>query len=252
MIPKIIHYCWFGREQKSDLMNNCLESWKKHLPDFRIIEWNEENFDVNKCQFSREAYEAKKWAFVSDYVRLYALYSMGGIYFDTDIEVLKPFDKLLDTDFLCGYESRDMIGTAVIGSCRENNIVAALLKEYTTKVFKKESGTYDAIPNPYLLTPYIKSAGINIDGKYRKEAGVTLYPQKEFFPNSLSMVFNSRPYSAYCIHHAEQSWVKESNKRNTNTFPRRMRRYAVGVLRNIIGTENTYNLRRKTIKDLKH
>ena len=95
MIPKIIHYCWFGRNSLPDDVKEYIATWKKYCPDYQIVEWNEDNFDVNSCDYVKEAYGAKKWAFVSDYVRLYALYTMGGVYMDTDVEVVKPLDGLL-------------------------------------------------------------------------------------------------------------------------------------------------------------
>ena len=95
-IPKVIHYCWFGGHEKPKLINKCLETWKRYLKDYEIMEWNEENFNIDICSFTKEAYEDKKWAFVSDYCRLWVLYNYGGIYLDTDIEILKPLDDLLD------------------------------------------------------------------------------------------------------------------------------------------------------------
>ena len=96
MIPRIIHYCWFGRGQMPEMALKCIESWHKHMPDYRYKLWNEDNFDINSVPYVKEAYEARKFAFVTDYVRLYALYHEGGIYMDTDVEVLKPYDDLLN------------------------------------------------------------------------------------------------------------------------------------------------------------
>ena len=104
MIPKIIHYCWFGRSDKPNSFYEYLESWKKYLPDYEIKEWNEDNFDISSCKYVEQAYNAKKYAFVSDYVRVYVLELEGGIYFDTDVEVRKPFDVLLNNHFFIGYE----------------------------------------------------------------------------------------------------------------------------------------------------
>ena len=106
MIPKIIHYCWFGGNDKLESVMKCIESWKKYLPDYEIMEWNESNFNIKKAnQYVREAYDNKKWAFVTDYVRLIALYENGGIYFDTDVEVFKSFDSLLSEKAFFGFES---------------------------------------------------------------------------------------------------------------------------------------------------
>lgn len=104
MIPKIIHYCWFGRKEKPQQVVRFIEGWKQKLPNYTIKEWNEDNFDVNSCDFTREAYIHKKYAFVSDVARLYALFVEGGIYMDTDVEVIKSFDDLLHESFLIGYE----------------------------------------------------------------------------------------------------------------------------------------------------
>ncbi len=114
MIPKIIHYCWFGRGQKSEKIKACIASWKKYLPDYEIVEWNEDNFDLSSNLYVKQAYDSKKWAFVSDYVRLYALYHFGGIYMDTDVEVLKSLDEFLDAPSFTGFKTKDSPITAVL------------------------------------------------------------------------------------------------------------------------------------------
>ena len=105
MIPKIIHYCWFGRGKMPELAQKCLDSWKKQLPEYDYKLWNEDNFDINSVPYVKEAYEARKFAFVTDYVRLYALYHFGGVYMDTDVEVLKPLDRFLELPAFSGFES---------------------------------------------------------------------------------------------------------------------------------------------------
>ena len=108
-IPKIIHYCWFGKNEKPDIVKKCIDSWKKILNEYEIIEWNEKNFKIDSNKFVKQAYDSKKFAFVSDYVRVYALYNYGGIYLDTDVELLRPLDELLKDKMFCGWESRDQI-----------------------------------------------------------------------------------------------------------------------------------------------
>ena len=105
MIPKVIHYCWFGGNPLPELAQKCIASWKKYCPDYEIKEWNESNFDLNCCDYVREAYEAKKWAFVSDVARLYAMVHEGGIYMDTDVEVIAPLDSLLQYHAVSGFET---------------------------------------------------------------------------------------------------------------------------------------------------
>ena len=121
MIPKTIHYCWFGGNPLPKLAKKCIKSWKKYCPDFEIIEWNEANFDISSAPlYVRQAYEAKKWAFVTDYVRLYALTSYGGIYMDTDVEVIKPLDFFLNHDAFSGFESEKSIPTGIMASKKGN------------------------------------------------------------------------------------------------------------------------------------
>ena len=120
MIPKIIHYCWFGGKKKPENVEQYILSWKNKCPDYEIREWNENNFDIKSNCFCKEAYEKKKWAFVSDYARLAILYKYGGIYMDTDVEVIKPFDNLLTYQaFLC-FESSKMVSIGTLGAKKES------------------------------------------------------------------------------------------------------------------------------------
>lgn len=114
MIPKKIHYCWFGKGKMPDLSKKCIESWKKYCPDYEIIEWNEDNFDINCCDYVKEAYASKRFAFVTDYVRLYAMYTQGCIYMDTDVEVMKNLDKFLVHQAFSGFESDIQIPTGIM------------------------------------------------------------------------------------------------------------------------------------------
>jgi len=114
MIPKIIHYCWFGRNPLPASAQKCIDSWKKYFPDYEIKEWNEDNFDVNRIPYSRDAYAAKKFAFVSDYARFWILYYMGGVYFDIDVEVIHPMDDLIEKGPYMGWEKPDMSGRYTI------------------------------------------------------------------------------------------------------------------------------------------
>ena len=128
MIPKVIHYCWFGGNHKSELINKCIESWKKYCPGYEIIEWNESNFDINICEYTKQAYDAKKYAFVSDVARLYIIYNYGGIYLDTDIELIRDFGDLLNYDAWFNWETERFIATS-LGFCAQkgNEIVKFLL-----------------------------------------------------------------------------------------------------------------------------
>ena len=123
MIPKIIHYCWFGDKELPKLAKKCLASWKKYCPDYQIKCWNESNFDVNSNQYVKEAYENKKYAFVTDYVRLYALYNFGGVYMDTDVEVIKNIDDFLNCKGFSSFESTNLVPTGILASEKELPII---------------------------------------------------------------------------------------------------------------------------------
>ena len=129
-MKKYIHYCWFGGNSLPKLAKKCIESWKKYLPDYEIIEWNEKNFDINLCPFVKEAYDNKKWAFVSDYARLYALYKYGGLYLDTDVEILRDIEFLKNDEMFMGREDENFFATAVIGVKEENNKYIRKILDY--------------------------------------------------------------------------------------------------------------------------
>lgn len=129
-IPKIIHYVWMGGKQKPKKIQKCMKTWKKYLKDYEIIEWNESNFDINSHPFVKKAYEAKKWAFVSDYVRAYAIYNYGGIYLDTDVFVVDELDQLLENKAFVGYEHPDFPFTAVFGAEKSHPFIKKMLDYY--------------------------------------------------------------------------------------------------------------------------
>ena len=234
MIPKIIHYCWFGRGKKSELIEKCIESWKRFCPDYEIIEWNEDMLDMEANLYIKQAYEAKKWAFVSDYARLYALYHKGGIYLDTDVEILKPLDEFLDQDSFTGFEAKDSPVTAVMAAHKENPIIKMLLDYYDTASFVNEDGSLNMITNTHIITEYFVKEGVKLNGKKQTVGGMTIYPQIVFCPNNFSRVFKTPSKKSYTIHHFDQSW---KNEKRQDTFKYRLRRYLVGALRNTVGTD---------------
>ena len=148
-IPKIIHYCWFGRGKLPKLAEKCIESWKKYCPQYKIVCWNEDNFDINQNKYAKEAYEAGKWAFVSDYVRLKVLYDEGGIYLDTDVELIKPLDKLIEDGGFMGFDDNGVISTGLGFACEKGNkLIEALLADYDGISFICNDGAYDLTPCP--------------------------------------------------------------------------------------------------------
>lgn len=215
MIPKIIHYCWFGGNPLPEKDKKCIESWKKFCPDYQIIEWNESNFDVNCCQYVKEAYEAKKWAFVSDYARIYALYTMGGIYLDTDVELLKSFDKFLFHTAFTGFESTQYPFTAVVGSEPQGQFVNDILKSYDNRTFILSDGEYDTTTNTESVKNLlVNNFNIKQDNTFQEVSQyITIYPNDYFCPKSY---YDGKVYltkNTTAIHWYNGSWQSEEQKK---------------------------------------
>lgn len=207
IIPKRIHYCWFGKGEKPDIVKKCILTWKSILTEYEIIEWNEDNFDINCNKYVNEAYEAKKYAFVSDYVRVYALYNYGGIYLDTDVQVFKKFDDLLDNESIWGFEQENYIATSTIGSEKGNKIIEDFLKLYRNMSFYKKDGTYNDLTNVSMITNLLIQRGVNMDGKYQQIEGAAFYPQAYFSPYDYINCKKLITEDAYCMHHFYKSWL---------------------------------------------
>lgn len=207
MIPKVIHYCWFGRGPMPKLALKCIESWKKYCPDYEIKEWNEDNFDLDLYPYVREAYDARKFAFVTDVVRLYALYHEGGIYMDTDVEVIKPLDSLLAYDAVSGFESPTQIQTGLMASRDGHPLFKELLDEYNGIHFVRPDGTLDITTNVIRISNTCREYGLRLDNTLQTVRGFTLLPKDFLCPiehegHRLVLTPNT-----LCIHHFAGSWV---------------------------------------------
>jgi len=213
-IPKTVHYCWFGGKEKPELTNMCISSWKKHLPDYEIIEWNENNFDINMNNFVKEAYEAKKYAFVSDYVRMYVLDEYGGIYLDTDVEVIKPLDRFLTHDVFLGYETDELCGTGTIGAIKNHELIKNMLNYYEDKKFILGNGDQYKIPNPVTITEIIKNKFGWESSKIISElpSGIYIYPFEYFCAKNLATGEITVTENTYTIHHFSGSWLTWQDK----------------------------------------
>lgn len=219
MIPKIIHYCWFGKSEIPDNLKKCIESWKRIMPDYEIRRWDESNYDVNKCEYIKEAYAEKKWAFVSDYARLDICYTYGGIYLDTDVEVLKPFDDLLDLDGFCGMEigkktlpNEANVGLA-LGMKKGLEMGRILRDEYHALHFKKIDGTLDVTPCPTIQTKTLKEYGLKLNNETQVINGMTVFPTTYFCPMNQYTGEMKITDQTYSIHHYSCSWELEVDKR---------------------------------------
>ncbi len=206
MIPKIIHYCWMSGEPFPELIRDCIDSWKAKLPDYKIIEWNSQNFDYNIIPYTKEAMEKKKYAFVSDYVRLYALYKYGGIYLDSDIKVLKSFDSLLNDKAFTGFESKERIGVWLLASEKQNPFFKELLNCYHNRHFITFEGKLDLTPNPVILSPVFEKYGIEFNNQFQKKDLITVYPKEYFCPlDGVTGIVNITNNS-YAMHLFNGAW----------------------------------------------
>ena len=212
MIPKKIHYCWFGGNPLPELAKKCIASWKKYCPDYEIVEWNESNFDVSHWDYTREAYEAKKWAFVSDVARLYALVNFGGVYMDTDVEVLKPLDDILAYDAVSGFETGNQIPTGLMACCANHPLFEELLEEYNDAHFIKQDGTFDMTTNVVRITNVCLKYGLRLDNTLQTVNGFTLFPCDYFCPKDYRTKAITLTQNTMTIHHFDGSWLSEEDK----------------------------------------
>ena len=218
MIPKIIHYCWFGGHPLPKSAIKCIESWKKFFPDYEIKEWNEDNFDVNQIPYTEQAYKAGKYAFVSDYARFKILYEYGGIYFDTDVEVIKSFDDIIEKGPFMGLESNDpiLINPGLgIGALPKMSIYKELIEEYSKKDFTKNDGSLDLTTIVSITTELFKRKTIKKSSEILFTDGISIYPQKYFNPFddiTGKLIISDETHS---IHWYSKTWI-ETNKFRTS------------------------------------
>lgn len=224
-IPRTIHLIWFGRNPYSPIIEKCLDSWKRYCPDYKIKLWNEDSFDINSNTFVKEAYNAKKWAFVSDYVRLYALFNEGGVYIDSDCELLRGIDEILeDEHVVTGYSSSMWIPTGFMASERGNEWIEMLMHYYDDRHFLLPDGSYDMKVNNAIITEEsIKNCGFKSGDLAIKYGNVKLYPRVFFHPypkrvvdwtkDDINMVrsFYKLDSRTVCIHYGTGSWVENRN-----------------------------------------
>lgn len=211
MIPKIIHYCWFGRNPLPELAQKCIASWRKFLPDYEIKEWNEDNFDITQNQYVREAYENRKFAFVTDYVRLYAIYNEGGIYMDTDVEVIGTFDQFLHHHAFSGFETNGNVPTGMMAAEKGSIWAGELLNGYKNRKFILADGTFDMTTNTTVITNYMLTKGLRLNNQYQDFPGLcTMYPADYFCPKDHRTGKIRLTSNTVCIHHFAGSWLNHS------------------------------------------
>jgi hypothetical protein len=222
MIPKIIHYCWFGGNPLPELAIKCIASWEKYFPGYAVKEWNESNYDVHKIPYIDEAYTAKKYAFVSDYARFDILYQYGGIYFDTDVEVIKPFDVIVERGGFIGIESIGKVAAGLggigcnaglgIGCNAGLSIVCQILDFYASIQFVNADGSYNLHTVVEYVTTILKKNGLVNKNIIQQLDGITVYPIEYFCPMNFETGVISITNNTYCIHHFAGSWLSKQMK----------------------------------------
>ena len=211
MIPKILHFIWLSdNPELPQSVTACIDSWKKQMPNYEIIKWNEKNFDIKSSPiYVQEAYAEKKYAFVSDYVRLWVLYNNGGIYMDTDVATYRSFDDLLENKAFTGFEDKDKIGAWLLASEPGNSLFKQFMDDYKGRKFILSDGKYDTLPNPFPITKRLLEHGLIKNGKLQRLDEITVYPIDYFCPfNPYREGDDCFTKNTYCSHHFEGEWLK--------------------------------------------
>lgn len=213
MIPKIIHYCWFGHGEMPQLALDCIASWHEYMPDWEYKLWNENNFDINSVPYVKDAYEAGKYAFVSDVVRLHALKEFGGVYMDTDVMALKSLEPLLDNSAFAGFEGskRCPVGTSILASESGGDWICRQMGYYEGRDFIKADGSLDLTTNVEFLTGKMISEGLVCDGNEKYFKGLHIYPV-DFFSPRLTTGEYVKTENTYCDHLGMNSWGDNKQK----------------------------------------
>ena len=237
-IPKIIHYCWFGTKEIPEMEQNCIASWRRVLPDYQIILWNEQNFDINSVSYVKEAYEQKKYAFVSDYVRMYALYNFGGIYFDTDVEVIRDMSAIVERGAFMGCEGSSVcnpgLGLAAapglgLAAAPGLGLYKELLDYYEHIHFNINGDMVETVVDH--TTKLLKSHGWEGNGKIEEIADVYIYPPEYFSPMNCTTGRLNITENTYSIHWYTASWQSPYGRFKTK-------------LQHIIGPEATGKIKK--------
>ncbi len=220
MIPKKLHYCWFGRGKKPKLAEKCIKSWQKFCPDFEIIEWNEDNFNLYAHPYTKFCYENKKWAYLSDFVRLKVVCEHGGIYFDTDVEVIKAVDELLKNEAFYGFENDSHVATGLgFGCVQQHETIKAMLDQYDT-LEKDAGGNYRLTGCPKLNTQALLPMGLKLNGKYQTVNGAAILPAEYLNPYDDPTGRLNKTENTYSIHwYAKSALDKKAIIRSRITRP---------------------------------
>lgn len=213
LIPKTIHYCWFGRGKMPEHFQDNIATWRKYCPDYEIMEWNESNYDVSKNRYMKQAYECKKWGFVPDYARLDIVNTYGGIYLDTDVQMLRSFDPLLQYHFFCGFENAGSINLGQgFGAVADHPVICDMLDGYEKMEFCHEDGSLDTTPSPVYQTSVLERWGLQKNGAVQQtEHFLALSP--EFFSPVNEFGYGILTENTFSIHQYAAAWYDEEQRK---------------------------------------
>lgn len=243
LIPKTIHYFWFGNKPKNELIYKCINSWKKYAPDYEIIEWNEENFDVFSGIYPAEAYESEKYAFVSDFARLKVLFEHGGFYLDTDVELIKSLDDLRSQDAFMGFESDLSVSPgSIIGAQRANEFIGELLGKYETLKFRYDKHLNLTTIGEYTTALLLKK-GLKLNGQYQRLGAINIYPSEAFCPYDCYTGSINITGNTYSIHHFAASWKETQKSGKFRIKQRPVRQKAKLWLLSLAGEKNFFRIK---------
>ena len=207
MIPKIIHYCWFGGNPLPEKDKKCIESWKKYCPDYEIKEWNESNYNINKNRYMSDAYKEKKWGFVPDYARFDIIYNEGGFYLDTDVELVKSLNELRENKAYMGFEGGMWINGGIgFGAEAKNPTIKGLRDMYENISFYNEDNTINLKPSPYYITEHLEGKGLKRENEIQMLEEMKIYPIEYFAPKDYTTGELSKTVNTISIHQYNASW----------------------------------------------
>ncbi|WP_302626619.1 glycosyltransferase family 32 protein [uncultured Eubacterium sp.] len=252
----IVHYCWFGKENISERDLGFIENNKRFFKNYDFIIWNEQNFDINGCNFARQAYEMGEYAFVSDYVRAKVLYQYGGIYLDTDVKVIRNFPNTDSFEGFAAFERRKFLGTAVLGCKPKNKLIGKLVDYYENNDFISEDGNMDIVANVSLFTDIMLEKGLVLGGGEQEVCGIKVFSREVFFPKKLSDTEFRVTKETAAIHYCNNSWLSEREKKRGKSklwieVVRPLLQSLRKILQKVIGKEKTRNIEIKLRNKLK-
>lgn len=212
-IPKIIHYFWFGKGRIPCENQKCIDSWRKYCPDYEIKLWNEENYDVSKNEYMKQAYESEKWGFVPDYARLDIIYQYGGIYLDTDVEICKSLDELLYQNVFMGFQRNFRINLGLgFGAGKENYLIKEMRDEYEKYHFVNKNGSLNLTAAPIYQTDYLKKMGLKCNNTMQYVDEILILPNNAMDPQGVPYGKVQKKENTFSIHHYSESWVDDIQK----------------------------------------